>query len=46
MRITTGVMAEAAGNVASHTAKAAPEEGLAQAFTYEADERTSSEWRA
>lgn len=39
-------MVEATGNVASHTAKAASEEGLAQAFTYEADEKWSSEWRA
>ncbi len=45
MRITTGVMVEATGNVASHTAKAAPEEGSAQAFTYDADDRRSSEWR-
>ena len=46
MRITTGVMAEATGNVASHTAKAAAEEGSAQAFTYEADKSRSSGWRA
>lgn len=39
VRITTGVMVEATGNVASHTAKAASEEGLAQAFMYEADEK-------
>lgn len=39
-------MVETTGNVASHTAKAAAEDGLAQAFTYEADERNSSEWRA
>lgn len=45
-RFTIGVMVEATGNVASHIAKAAPEEGLAQAFTYDADERRFSEWRA
>lgn len=33
----TGVLIRT-GNVASHTAKAAEDEGLAQAFTYEADE--------
>ena len=43
MRITTGGMEEATGNVVSHTAKAAADEGLAQAFTYEADERRASE---
>lgn len=43
--ITTGVMVHT-GNVASHTAKAAEEEeGLAQAFTHEADEWRVSEWR-
>ena len=46
MKLTTGVMVETTGNVASHAAKAAAEDGLAQAFTYEADERNSSEWRA
>lgn len=45
MRITTGVMVEASGNVASHTAMEAADEGLAQAFTYEAGENRSSEWR-
>lgn len=39
-------MGEATGNVASHTAKAAAEEGLAQAFTYEADKSRSSGFRA
>lgn len=39
------MIVEAAGNVASHTARAAADEGLAQASTYEADERRASEWR-
>lgn len=38
-------MVEATDNVASLTAKAAADEGLAQAFTYEEDE-SSSERRA
>lgn len=46
MRITTGVMVEVTGTVASHTDKAAADEGSAQAFTYEVDEIRSSEWRA
>lgn len=46
VRFTIGVMLEATGNLASHIAKAAPEEGLAHAFTYDADERRFSEWRA
>ena len=45
MSITTGVMVEATGNMASHSAKAAAEEGLAQAFAYDADKRFS-EWSA
>lgn len=36
----------ATGNVASRSAKAAAEEGLAQAFTYAADRRRSSGWGA
>ena len=46
MRITTGVMMAGTGDMASYTAKAAADEGSAQAFTYEADERRRSEWRA
>lgn len=45
MRITTGLMAGGSGNEAPHTAKAAADEGLAHAFTYEADKRRSSERR-